>query len=65
MSAAAVVTKTPAATVMAGAKTNNNQLKAACAIGLLSNLETAQQERSVLLSDEQNLLEKKEKEGCA
>ncbi len=30
MSAAAVATKTPAATAMAGAKTNNNQLKAAC-----------------------------------
>ncbi len=35
------------------------------AIGLLPNLETAQQERSVLLLDEQNLLVKEEKEGCA
>jgi hypothetical protein len=35
------------------------------AIGLLPNLETAQQERSMLLLDEQNLLVKKEKEGCA
>jgi hypothetical protein len=35
------------------------------AIGLLSNLETAQHERSVLLLDEQNLLVKEEKEGCA
>ncbi len=34
------------------------------AVGLLSNLETAQQERSMLLLDEQNLLEKEEKEGC-
>ncbi len=33
MSAAAVGTKTPAATAMAGAKTNNNQLKAACRHG--------------------------------
>ncbi len=33
MSAAAVATKTPAATVMAGEKTNNNQLKAACRRG--------------------------------
>jgi hypothetical protein len=33
MSAAAVATKTPAATAMAGAKTNNNQLKAACRPG--------------------------------
>jgi hypothetical protein len=35
------------------------------AAGLLSNLETARQERSVLLLDEQNLLVKEEKEGCA
>ncbi len=35
------------------------------AVGLLSNLETAQQERSVLLLDEQNLLVKEEKEGYA
>jgi hypothetical protein len=35
------------------------------AVGLLANLETAQQERSVLLLDEQNLLVKEEKEGCA
>jgi hypothetical protein len=35
------------------------------AIGLLPNLETTQQERSVLLLDEQNLLVKEEKEGCA
>jgi hypothetical protein len=33
MSAAAVATKTPAATAMAGAKANNNQLKAACCRG--------------------------------
>jgi hypothetical protein len=35
------------------------------AIGLLSNLETAQRKRSVLLLDEPNLLVKEEKEGCA
>jgi hypothetical protein len=31
----------------------------------LPNLETAQKEKSVLLLDEQNLLAKEEKEGCA
>ncbi len=35
------------------------------AVGLLPNLETARRERSVLLLDEQNLLVKEEKEGCA
>ncbi len=35
------------------------------AVGLLSNLETARRDRSVLLSDEQDLLEKEEKEGYA
>ena len=35
------------------------------AVGLQSNLEVAQGERSVLLLDEQNLLEKEKKEGCA
>jgi hypothetical protein len=35
------------------------------AVGLLCNLETAQREWSVLLLDEQNLLVKEEKEGCA
>ncbi len=35
------------------------------AIGLLLNLETARQERGVLLLEEQNLLVKEEKEGCA
>ncbi len=33
MSATAVEMKTPAATVMVGAKTNNNQLKAVCRCG--------------------------------
>ncbi len=33
MSAAVVATKTPVATAMAGAKTNNNQLKSACRLG--------------------------------
>jgi hypothetical protein len=39
--------------------------KADLAVGLLPNLGTARQERSMLLSDEQNLLVKEEKEGCA
>jgi hypothetical protein len=33
-------------------------------VGLLPNLEAAQQERSMLLSDEQKLLGRKEKEVC-
>jgi hypothetical protein len=35
------------------------------AVGLLPNVETAQQERSMLLANEQNLLVKEEKEVCA
>jgi hypothetical protein len=35
------------------------------AVGLLPNLETVRRERSMLLLDEQNLLVKEEKEGCA